>query len=363
MKYFCLKALGLLPVLVVAGSFAGAGPVSATGKYLALPAKETIKQWQHRTKVPIVGIGLIEDGRVKEAKVFGEIREGVLAPENTIFNVASLTKPVVAILTLKLVSQGRWSLDEPLSNYFVDPDLLNDARHTKLTTRLVLSHQTGLPNWRGNESSKKLSFAFDPGTDTKYSGEGFQYLREALEHKFGQPLGELSDSLVFKPFQMTDTRHYWDTSMDESRYAGRHDKDGKALPLEKWYEAHAANLLLTTVRDYSAFGAHVLEGGGLSRDVYAEMVSPHVPPGRETRTGNNPFGLCWRLVRDLSNGEYSLVHSGSNPGIAAIVVLLPRSKRGVVVLTNGENGEQLYRAVLAESLDLGKEIMGRLDSH
>lgn len=360
MKNSGLKALGPLPVaLVVAASLTSRGAVSAE-RHLALPAKKTIARWQGSAKVPIVGIGLIEDSRVKEARVFGEIRDGVAAPENTIFNVASLTKPVVAILTLKLVSQGRWSLDEPLSNYFVDPDLLNDARHTKLTTRLVLTHETGLPNWRGNEPSKKLSLAFDPGTDTKYSGEAFQYLREALERKFAQPLGDLSESLVFKPFQMTDTRHYWDRSMDETRYAGRHDKDGKELPLEKWYEAHAANLLLTTVRDYSEFGAHVLEGADLSTDVYEEMVSPHVPPGRASSTGN-PFGLCWRLVRDLSNGEYALVHSGKNPGIAAIIVLLPKSKRGVVVLTNGENGEQVYRAVLAESLDLGKEILRRLD--
>jgi CubicO group peptidase (beta-lactamase class C family) len=214
-----------------------------------LPAKETMEGWLHSSKVPVVGVGLIEAGRVKEAKVFGEIRKGVPAPQNTIFNVASLTKPVVAILALKLVTEGRWSLDEPLSKYFVDPDLSNDPRNTKLTTRLVLTHETGLPNWRGNEPSNKLSFAFDPGIDVKYSGEGFQYLREALEHKFGQPLEKLSDPFVFKPFHMTDTRHYWDKSMDESRYAGRHDKDGNPLPIEKWYEAHAANLLLTTVAD------------------------------------------------------------------------------------------------------------------
>jgi CubicO group peptidase (beta-lactamase class C family) len=254
-------------------------------------------------------------------------------------------------------------LDEPLTKYFVDPDLSNDPRSTKLTTRLVLTHETGLPNWRGNEPSNRLSFAFDPGTDVKYSGEGFQYLREGLEHKFGRPLDKLSDSLVFQPFHMTDTRHYWDKSMDESRYAGRHDKDGKPLPVEKWYEPHAANLLLTTVGDYSKFGASVINGAGLSKDVYAEMVSPHSPSSKASISGTNPFGLCWLLVRDLSNGEYALVHSGRNPGIAAIVVLLPKSKRGIVVLTNGENGDQLYKRLIVECLDLGKEIMDKLESH
>ncbi len=356
-----IVTLGIVSLLVFTMSVAIGAPLPAKRKRMTLPPDATINEWLHRSKAPIVGIGLIEDGRVKEAKVFGEIREGVPASNNTIFNVASLTKPIVAILTLKLVSAGRWSLDEPLSAYFVDPDLLNDSRNTKITTRLVLTHETGLPNWRGNEPSHKLSFSFDPGANVKYSGEGFQYLREALEHKFGQPREKLSDSLVFRPFHMNDTRHYWDKSMDESRYAGRHDKDGKALPIEKWYEAHAANLLLTTVGDYSKFGVNVMRGAGLSKGVYEEMVSPHFPRGKGLASGENPFGLCWLLVRDLSNGEYALVHSGRNPGVAAVVVLLPKSKRGVVVLTNGENGDQLYKKVIEESLDLGKEIMERLE--
>jgi CubicO group peptidase (beta-lactamase class C family) len=339
-------------------------PLHAHKKPMTLPAKETINKWLHSDNVPVVGIGLIESGKIKEAKVFGQLREGVPAPDNTIFNVASLTKPIVAVLTLRLVSMQRWNLGEPLSNYFVDPDLFNDPRHLKLTTLLVLTHQTGLPNWKGNEPSKRLSFSFDPGTDVKYSGEGFQYLKQALEHKFNSPLQELSRALVFKPFGMKDTRHYWDKSMDESRYAGRHDKDGKTLEMEQWYEAHAANLLLTTIADYSRFGVNVLSGAGLSKDVFKEMVSPHAPSGKtppSSKNGRLPFGLCWVLIRDLSNGEYALVHSGRNPGIATIIILLPESKRGVIVLTNGENGDQLYKKIVMESLDLGKEIIERLE--
>ena len=341
---------------------AGAAPPQSKRR-MTLPATETITAWLRSSKVPVAGVGLIEGGKVSEVKVYGELRPGVPAPANTVFNVASLTKPIVAILTLKLVSLGQWSLDEPLARYFVDPDLVNDPRHTKLTTRLVLTHETGLPNWKGNEPGKKLSFAFDPGTDVKYSGEGFQYLREALEHKFRQPLDKLSDTYVFKPFHMSDTRWCWDKSMDESRYAGSHDKDGNPLPLEKWYEPNGANLLLITVGDYSKFGANVVKGAGLSKKVFDDMVSPHFPAGKEPPPDQNPFGLCWRLIRGLSNGEYALVHTGRNPGITAIVVLLPKSQRGIVVLTNGENGEQVYRKIVADSLDLGKEILDKLDRH
>src|SRR6187397_726016 len=101
-----------------------------------------IPAWLKETNVPAVGIGVIENGKLKYAKVFGELKKGEpvskAAPANTIFQVASLTKPIVEMLTLKLVSTGEWKLDEPLASYWVDPDVQNDPRHKKLTTRHVL---------------------------------------------------------------------------------------------------------------------------------------------------------------------------------------------------------------------------------
>jgi len=85
-----------------------------------------------------------------------------------------------------------------------------------------LSHQTGFPNWRNG----KLEFEFEPGIQWQYSGEGFEYLRKALENKFGESLVELSDSLLFGPLGMKDTRYFWDEDMDESRFACWHDAKG-----------------------------------------------------------------------------------------------------------------------------------------
>src|SRR5687768_1890417 len=108
---------------------------------------DAIARWLAENHVPAVGIGVIRDGKPRQVKVYGELRKGVPAPYNTIFNVASLTKPVVILLTLKLVSSGQWSLDEPLAKYWVDPDVAGDPLHANLTTRHVLSHQTGFANW------------------------------------------------------------------------------------------------------------------------------------------------------------------------------------------------------------------------
>ena len=176
--------------------------------------------------VPAVGIGIIRDGQLKEVKVCGELTKGKPAPYDAIFNVASLTKPVVTLTTLRLVSAGKWDLDEPLAKYWVDPDVAADPRHAKLTTRHVLSHQTGFANWRWLEETKKLRFQFEPGTQFQYSGEGFEYLRRALEKKFKQPLAQLAQANVLSPVGMVDTQFAWDQHTDASRFARWHDKDG-----------------------------------------------------------------------------------------------------------------------------------------
>ena len=168
--------------------------------------QEKIPVWLSENNVPAVGIGIIEYGKINYLKVFGELKSGVPAPDNTIFCVASITKPVVAMLTLKLVESGQWSLDEPLANYWVDPEVANDPFHKKLTTRHVLNHQTGFPNW----AKGKLAFMFEPGTDYTYSGEGFQYLKKAIEKKFNTSLAILEDSIIFKTHGMNDRYIRWD---------------------------------------------------------------------------------------------------------------------------------------------------------
>lgn len=187
-------------------------------KKLLFTDKKETERWLKEQHIPALGIGYIEDGKVNEISVFGELEKGKKAPKNTIWNVASLTKPTVTMATLKLVNNGNWNLDEPIYHYWIDPDVKNDERHKTLTTRHILSHQTGFPNWRWDdvESEKKLRFQFDPGTNYQYSGEGFEYLKKALENKFKLPIEKLVDSLIFKPLKMKDTRFYWDDKMDES---------------------------------------------------------------------------------------------------------------------------------------------------
>jgi CubicO group peptidase (beta-lactamase class C family) len=317
--------------------------------------QKKVQTWLTTHKVPAVGIGVIEEGKLRQIMVFGDLKENDPAPYNTIFEVASLTKPVTAILTLKLVSMGQWQLDEPLCNYWIDPDVANDPRHLRLTTHHVLTHQTGFDNWRWMSKSKKLVFNFAPGTNYHYSGEGFEYLRRALEQKFKMPMEDLADSLLFKPLHMNDIRFVWDDTIVTSRFAVPHDTsrkiDTRSLDETMNKEANAANLLKTTVEDYCQLCIAVMNGTLLTEDVFNDMVRPQVE--REKYS----CGLGWVILKDLSNGEYAILSTGHNNGIQTIVVLLPMSKRGMVVFTNGEHGNIVYKKIISESLDLGEEII------
>jgi len=310
-----------------------------------------IEKWLTENKVPTLGIGVVKDGKLQQIKVFGELKKGTIAPYNTIFNVASLTKPITAMVTLKLVSEGRWSLDEPIYKYWTDPDIANDSRSRLLTTRLILSHQTGFPNWRYLNKSHKLNFEFTPGTKYQYSGEGFEYLRRALESKFHKTLNQLATELIFNPLQMTDTKYFWDKRTDSARFAIGYDNKGNAYETTKNKTANAADDLLTTVEDYGKFLVSVMDSVGISKKVFADMVTPQV----ETKNGKH-FGLGFEIY-DFGSGEFALSHGGADKGAQTIVFIFPKTKQGLIIFTNMDDGYKVYEKLLTNYLgDYGKKI-------
>jgi CubicO group peptidase (beta-lactamase class C family) len=305
-------------------------------------------------KVLALGIGTIENDELKSTKVLGELKPGVPAPINTIFQVASLTKPVVEMTTLRLVSKSLWLLDEPLSRYWIDPDVKNDPRNKLLTTRHVLSHQTGFVNWRWLHSTGKLVFDFEPGTKTQYSGEGLEYLKHALEAKFKMPLAAIVDKYLFKPDGMKDTHFFWDGSVTEDRYAIAHNNEAKPYEIRKNKETSAADLLMTTVTDYTIFGANVLKKKALSDKIWQDMI--HI----QSKDLHAKFGLGWEVYNNLKGKEFVLLHTGSDPGVRTVIILLPESKRGLVIFTNSDNGISLIKDIVKEALDIGEELLARI---
>ncbi|HTJ13330.1 MAG TPA: serine hydrolase [Dinghuibacter sp.] len=311
---------------------------------------KSVPGWMADNHVPCVGIGLIDHDTIRLLRTFGDLRQGRPAPANTLFNIASQTKPVTAMLTLRLVQAGLWNLDEPLMHYWIDPDIAGDSNLPRLTTRIVLSHQTGFPNWRTDNGGQKLRFTFQPGTRFRYSGEGFEYLRRALEHKFHQSLEVLMENYLFRPLGMNDT-HYWSSRLDTGRFAWWHDGQGRPYDVSIQTPVNAADDLITTVADYCKLGIAAMKGLGLSDTLFQDMTHPQV------KIKENYFrGLGWGLVGGLPGDEYALEHGGSDVGVRTMAVFLPKSGTGVVVMTNGDNGlfisDQVIKAALASGTQL-----------
>src|SRR5580658_1850337 len=131
--------------------------------------------------VPGLAMAVIRGGKTTWVHGFGtkEATTGQPVTIETVFEAASLSKPVFAYGVLKLVEQGKLGLDVPLTTYLPKPYIPGDERLVKITARVVLSHRTGFPNWRGDDGL--LPIYFTPGERFSYSGEGYVYLQRVVE--------------------------------------------------------------------------------------------------------------------------------------------------------------------------------------
>ncbi|KUJ51241.1 serine hydrolase [Chryseobacterium sp. JAH] len=313
---------------------------------------DNLQQLLKDNNIPTLGLGVIEDGKLTEIKVYGTLDKKMTAPYNSLFNVASLTKPVTAMTVLRLVSLGKWNLDEPLDKYWIDPDIAKDPRHKKLTTRMILSHQTGFPNWRWQKTDKKLSFEFDPGTKYQYSGEGFEYLRKAIENKFHKSLEDLAKKMIFKTLKMNDTSYIWNERKDSQRIVMGYDKNGRPYDFVKNTKANAADDLITSVEDYSKFLISIMNNDLLSKTVFEDLKT------KQVKTKENKYlGLGFEIY-DLGNNEIVLSHSGTDKGVNTIVFILPKTKQGLVIFTNVDDGYKVYESIINRYFgDIGKKIV------
>lgn len=318
--------------------------------------EDKIKQLLVQNKIPSVGIGYINDGKLQQVRVFGEKRKGHPAEYNTVYKVASLTKPVTAIITLKLVEKGLWNLDEPVSNYHIDTDIKDAPELKQLTTRHILSHQSGFPNWRHLNENKKLAFDFEPGSKFQYSGEGYEYLRKALATKFNKGLEVLAEELLFEPLAMHNTHFFWSDKIKEENYAFTHDEFANTLENIKYTSANAAANLLTTVQDYGNFMAHIMSGAGLSDQLHKEFLTPY-----SNKQPGIDWGLGCQLLFDLDKkGEFAIMHGGGDFGLKTIMLMLPNSKKGLLIFSNSENGMVIWRKLIEEYFGtVGEEIVRR----
>ncbi len=266
--------------------------------------------------------------------------------EETVWEAASLSKPVVARHVLRLASEGVLDLDEPLDVDLAALRAAADPRWRQVTARRVLSHTSGLPNWRGPLASARaaganipvnpepLVFATEPGS-FGYSGEGFEVLLHALTRKTGQPATDLLGQAISRS-GMQHSSFVWKPAFDATA-AIPHRADGRALAKQHPAQPRAAGSLHTTMADYSAFVLAAIDEG--ADEVFQPAVSLDDVHGRS---------LGWGTVR-TSAGQLAWQH-GDNRGFKHIAGLCRCRGDGVVVFTNGDAGQTLCREVFRRTL-------------
>jgi CubicO group peptidase (beta-lactamase class C family) len=311
--------------------------------------------------VPSVSYAQIRGGAIVKTEAFGEQSAGVPATIATLYNIASLTKPLTAEIVLRLASKGTFSLDAPLYPDFVDPDIAADPRSKMLTLRMALSHQTGFPNWRGKDA---LKFLHDPGTAYGYSGEGYQYAAHFLEKKTGQTFESAADANLLGPLALKSTS-YIDQPWFEGRIAVPTDENGNSLSPHIAKRFIAADLVYTTAQDYARFMLAALKDEGLSKAIAADRIHvqrstrEHDCAGAKAATCPTDIGpgLGWEVL--AFPGHTILMHSGRDPGLFTFAWLDKNTGDGAVILTSGEHGDRIVLPLL-EQLDADPAFLAYL---
>lgn len=266
-----------------------------------------------------------------------EMGSGNAVDENSLFQACSMSKSVFAYIVMRLYDKGIIDLNKPLPEYWEYPRLSDEPRRDEMTAKIALEHRTGLPNWTKPRGAQ-LKAAFKPGTKFKYSGEGYYYLQQVIEHITGKTLEELAEEEVFKPLGMKSS-HYIYTDDMKGNYVHGHD-DTKPRSLRKYTKANAAYSLITNAHDYTVFVQKgLIEGEGLKPETLKMMLTPYSKRGNNTTYG---------LGVQMQNNEKGkgILHNGSNPGFRCFYFAYPETGESIVCFTNSTNGVKVKKQVI-----------------
>jgi CubicO group peptidase (beta-lactamase class C family) len=296
----------------------------------------------------------------------------------TVFHLASVTKPFVATAVMQLVADGKMCLDCPLQRYLPYFSMQGPGAD-QIVIRQLLTHTAGTGDtsdfgWTTPEyddgaveryvrSLASVRLAFVPGSEWRYSNRGFDVLADAIAKADGQPFEAVVQRRILAPLGMRRSTLLM-SDVDSARMALGHRRDGSPVGYYPYNRRHAGSSTLhSTLDDMLRWAAANLGRGALDQrrilpaSAYDDLWRPYrdirATIAEQTRRAGYVFpydslaiGLSWFLP--VQDGRQLVYHSGSDPGFASNVLLSPSEQIGVVVLINasGADPRALSRSLL-----------------
>ncbi len=322
--------------------------------------------------IPGLSIAIIKDGRINYTKSFGVRNINTIEPvtDNTIFNAASLTKPLFAYLVLKLHDEGKIDIDIPLykiipkeiiEKVFIGHSMEKEGfkvdEFKKITPRLVLCHSTGLPMYQATDP---LEISFTPGTQFRYSPFSYELLEIAvlglmgvtLDTFTGTELNDLMKKYVFEPLGMNESSMLWEDKFEKLAVVGHNLFNTTLGEFLKNKKANSTASLYTTTKDYARFMIALMNGEGLKKATSEDMLKPQV----DLTEKNNFWGLGVGLEK--SDKDLFFYQWGDYGTHKSLMIGTRKSKDGIVFFTNSYYGlcfgDEIAKIVFGEDLTLFK---------
>lgn len=390
--------LGIPAVSIWSIGGARAAPQTARTNWIPNAALEvSIAAYMAQHGVPGLAIAVVHDGQLAWEGHYGvsNVQHGTPINKRTLFQAASLTKPVFAYGVMKLIEAGKLGLDSRLADYVLPPGVSRSDWTRAITVRHVLTHSTGLPNWRDDaDIHSDMAPQFEPGTGYSYSGEAFHWLQMVVETITGVGIRDVLRRLVLEPAGLLDMEMMWTPERDAREVYGHGASDGGepvaspnlarrehwprlhavaqqwGRPMISWshkdfVEAHAvmrphtmapfasmslqewnlpsnvaisaASSLRTTVGDYARFMALMMDTPGGSKawqlkpNSRKSMLTPQRPRPERPQL---PPGLGWGVEL---RADGNLFHHWGKNGQAHISLALgdAQRRRSLVIMING----------------------------
>lgn len=320
-----------------------------------------------------VAISVFNDNKPVFSKTYGlaNVQKNIPLQQSSVMYGASFSKIVFAYIAMQFIQEKVIDLDRPLVEYLSKPlteykingwrrgyqDLKDDDRYKRITARMCLTHTTGFPNWRWFEPDKKLKIKFDPGSRYSYSGEGLYLLQFVIEQVTGKDYETISQERVFKPLGMINSSQVWQKRFEENTCYG-HNAKGEPYELMKWKEASAGGSMSTTLQDFTKFYTALITNKGLSKTSFNEMTKTQIrirsksqfgPLAMKDSTDNDNIQLGYGLGVGVFKTIFgrAFFKEGHDDGWGHYSICFPGKKIAVIIMTNNDNGESIFKELLA----------------